>query len=48
MAYANGCQSRERLLGYSLTFGTGSRWLGDLSHVLMRGLGLEAQGEIPE
>ncbi len=35
-------------LGYSLAFGTGNSAFGDLSHVLLRGVGLEAQGKIPE
>ncbi len=35
------------LLGYSLAFGGGSAVLGDLSHALLRGVGLEAQGTIP-
>jgi Amt family ammonium transporter len=35
------------LIGYSLAFGTGSPWLGDLSKALLSGVGLEAQGSIP-
>src|SRR3972149_3003192 len=35
------------LLGYSLAFGAGSPWLGDLSRIFLRGVGLEPQGTIP-
>ena len=35
------------LAGYSLAFGAGSPWLGDLSRALLNGVGLEAQGSIP-
>jgi ammonium transporter, Amt family len=35
------------LAGYSLAFGTGNAWLGDLSAALLRGVGLEAKGTIP-
>jgi ammonium transporter, Amt family len=35
------------LAGYSLAFAPGSGWVGDLSHVLLRGVGLEARGSIP-
>jgi Amt family ammonium transporter len=35
------------LVGYSLAFTTGNDWLGDLSHVFMNGVGLEAKGTIP-
>jgi Amt family ammonium transporter len=35
------------LLGYSLAFAPGDRWLGDLSRVALRGVGLEAQGTVP-
>jgi len=35
-------------LGYSLAFGPGNAFAGDLSHVLLRGVGLGAQGKIPE
>ncbi len=35
------------LLGYSLAFGEGSAWVGDLSMALLRGVGLEASGSIP-
>src|ERR1700682_2083696 len=35
------------LAGYSLAFGAGSPWLGDLSSVLLSGVGLEARGTIP-
>jgi len=30
--------------GYSLAFGTGNDWIGDLSRLLLRGVGLEGQG----
>jgi Amt family ammonium transporter len=33
--------------GYSLAFTTGSNWLGDLSRLFLRGVGLEPQGTIP-
>jgi Amt family ammonium transporter len=36
------------LLGYSLAFGGGSSLLGDLSHAFLRGVGLQAQGAIPQ
>lgn len=35
------------LVGYSLAFGGGNAWIGDLSMVLLSGVGLEAQGSIP-
>ncbi|HXF81982.1 MAG TPA: ammonium transporter [bacterium] len=35
------------LLGYSLAFGRGGPWLGDLSRLFLRGVGLEANGAIP-
>jgi len=35
------------LLGYSLAFGAGNNWIGDLSRAGLRGVGLEAQGTIP-
>ncbi len=35
------------IVGYSLAFGSGGRWVGDLSHAFLRGVGLEAQGTIP-
>jgi ammonium transporter, Amt family len=35
------------VLGYSLAFGTGSNWIGDLSFVFLRGVGLDAKGTIP-
>jgi Amt family ammonium transporter len=35
------------LIGYSLAFGPGGPWVGDLSRVFLRGVGLEAQGTIP-
>jgi ammonium transporter, Amt family len=33
--------------GYSLAFAPGNNWVGDLSRVFLRGVGLEAQGTIP-
>jgi Amt family ammonium transporter len=35
------------LLGYSLAFAAGTSWVGDLSRMFLRGVGLEAQGTIP-
>ena len=35
------------LVGYSLAFAPGGPWVGDLSRVFLRGVGLEAQGTIP-
>jgi len=35
------------LLGYSLAFAPGSRWLGGLDHALLGGIGLEDRGGIP-
>jgi Amt family ammonium transporter len=35
------------VVGYSLAFSTGGAWVGDLSRVFLRGVGLEAQGTIP-
>ncbi len=35
------------VIGYSLAFGPGGRWVGDLSRVFLRGVSLEAQGTIP-
>ncbi|HUG54573.1 MAG TPA: ammonium transporter [Vicinamibacteria bacterium] len=35
------------LVGYSLAFAPGNDWIGDLSRVGLRGVGLEAQGTIP-
>jgi Amt family ammonium transporter len=35
------------LVGYSLAFGPGSSWIGDLSRALLAGVGLQAQGTIP-
>jgi ammonium transporter, Amt family len=35
------------VIGYSLAFGTGGPWIGDLSRIFLRGVGLEAQGTIP-
>jgi len=34
-------------IGYSLAFAPGSNWLGDLSRIFLRGVGLEPQGTIP-
>ena len=33
--------------GYSLAFAPGSPWIGGLDHVMLRGVGLEANGSIP-
>jgi Amt family ammonium transporter len=35
------------LLGYSLAFSTGNKWIGDLSNAFLNGVGLEAKGTIP-
>ncbi|GAB5602900.1 ammonium transporter [Thermus sp. FJN-A] len=35
------------LLGYSLAFAQGSPWLGSLEHLFLKGVSLEAKGEIP-
>src|SRR5215210_4601220 len=35
------------VVGYSLAFTTGGPWIGDLSRVFLRGVGLEPQGTIP-
>ena len=35
------------LIGYSLAFGPGGSWVGDMSRAFLRGVGLEAQGTIP-
>jgi ammonium transporter, Amt family len=35
------------VVGYSLAFAPGNTWIGDLSRVLLRGVGLEPQGTIP-
>jgi Amt family ammonium transporter len=35
------------LVGYSLAFGHGNAWIGDLSMAFLRGVGLEAHGTIP-
>ncbi len=35
------------LFGYSLAFGEGSNWIGDLSMAFLNGVGLEASGSIP-
>lgn len=35
------------VVGYSLAFTEGSRWVGGLSHAFLAGVGLEASGSIP-
>jgi ammonium transporter, Amt family len=35
------------IAGYSLAFAPGNAWIGDSSRILLRGVGLEAQGTIP-
>jgi Amt family ammonium transporter len=35
------------MIGYSLAFAPGNNWIGDTSRMLLRGVGLEAQGTIP-
>jgi len=35
------------VIGYSLAFATGNDWVGDLSRLFLRGVGLEPQGTIP-
>jgi Amt family ammonium transporter len=35
------------LIGYSIAFGPGTAWVGDLSHAFLKGVGLEPQGSIP-
>src|SRR5215211_3975321 len=35
------------VVGYSLAFTTGNDWIGDLSNLGLRGVGLEAKGSIP-
>src|ERR671915_1993989 len=35
------------VIGYSLAFSAGNNYLGDLSRLFLRGVGLEAQGTIP-
>src|SRR6478672_6721583 len=35
------------IVGYSLSFAAGNNFLGDLSRVFLRGVGLDAQGTIP-
>jgi Amt family ammonium transporter len=35
------------LIGYSLAFGRGNAWIGDLSMTFLRGVGLDAKGTIP-
>jgi len=35
------------VVGYSLAFAPGNDWIGDLSRLFLRGVGLEAQGTIP-
>jgi ammonium transporter, Amt family len=34
-------------VGYSLSFGTGSAWIGDLSKAFLKGVNLDPQGTIP-
>jgi Amt family ammonium transporter len=34
-------------VGYSLAFAAGNNWVGDLSRLMLRGVGLEPQGTIP-
>src|SRR3954469_22443052 len=34
-------------IGYSLAFTTGNKWIGDLSNVFLKGVGLEPLGTIP-
>src|SRR5688572_1866762 len=34
-------------IGYSLAFAAGNNWIGDTSRLLLRGVGLDAQGTIP-
>jgi Amt family ammonium transporter len=35
------------VIGYSLAFAPGNKWIGDLSRVVLNGVGLEPQGTIP-
>src|ERR671911_2841008 len=35
------------IVGYSLAFSAGNNYIGDLSRLFLRGVGLEAQGSIP-
>src|SRR5207244_11156363 len=35
------------LIAYSLAFTAGNKWIGDLSNVFLRGVGLEALGTLP-
>src|ERR671926_284388 len=35
------------VIGYSLAFAAGNNWLGDMSRLGLRGVGLEPQGTIP-
>jgi Amt family ammonium transporter len=35
------------VIGYSLAFSTGGAWVGDLSRIFLRGVGMEPQGTIP-
>src|SRR5258705_244623 len=35
------------LIAYSLAFSTGNKWIGDLSNLFLRGVGLEPLGTIP-
>src|SRR5258705_3887461 len=36
------------LIAYSLAFSTGNKWIGDLSNLFLRGVGLEPLGTIPD
>src|SRR5919197_979990 len=35
------------IVGYSLAFTSGSKWIGTLSQLFLNGVGLEPQGTIP-
>jgi ammonium transporter, Amt family len=35
------------VLGYSLAFTTGNKWIGDLSNAMLSGVGIDAKGTIP-
>src|SRR5450759_2112770 len=35
------------LVGYSLAFAPGNAWIGGLSHLFLKGVGLDAHGTIP-
>src|SRR5215216_1455825 len=35
------------VLGYSLAFTPGNRWIGDLSNAMLSGVGIDAKGTIP-